>query len=64
MQGPTKKCWRDLCELCEEASVEQDPKKFYAQVYALVREIDRLLQEKELRFKQGSPSVTSRRPTA
>ena len=34
-------------ELCQQASVEQDPKK----LMILIAEIDRLLQEKEQRLK-------------
>jgi hypothetical protein len=40
MQGKEKERW---FKLCEQASTEQDPK----QLSVLVKEIDRLLQEKQ-----------------
>jgi hypothetical protein len=36
-------------ELCQQAAVEQDPKK----LMALLTEINRLLEEKEQRLKSG-----------
>lgn len=41
VKGENKKCWKQLCEL---AAVEQDPKR----LMALVEEITRVLDEKEL----------------
>ena len=38
-------------ELCQQASVEQDPEK----LMELVREINRLLDEKEQRLRRESP---------
>lgn len=46
MQGEIKQCWRDLCE---RAINEQDPNKFFA----IVREINVLLEVKGGRFKQS-----------
>lgn len=43
MIGRNKERWR---ELCEQASVEQDPEK----LLNLVREINRLLEEKQARL--------------
>ena len=43
MIGNTKERWR---ELCEQASVEQDPKK----LLELVKEINQLLEEKKIRL--------------
>jgi len=43
MIGRNKERWR---ELCEEASLEQDPEK----LLNLVREINRLLEEKQARL--------------
>ena len=48
MQGPIKERWR---ELCEQAVIEQDPTK----LTELSKEIDRLLFEKEARFKGVRP---------
>lgn len=45
MQNETKELWYQLCQL---AAIEQDPGK----LLELVREIDRLLAEKEERLKQ------------
>jgi hypothetical protein len=43
-------------ELCQQAAVEQDPKR----LMALVEEINRLLQEKEQRLKSSrGPSALS-----
>jgi hypothetical protein len=48
-----KKHWM---ELCQQAAVEQDPKR----LMALVEEINRLLQEKEQRLKSSrGPSALS-----
>ena len=41
--------------LCEQAANEQDPDK----LMELVREINRLLEEKELRLKQESQTAKS-----
>jgi hypothetical protein len=48
MQGPSKERWKVLCE---QASVEQDPEK----LHQLVKEINDLLEAKEIRLK-GNPS--------
>jgi hypothetical protein len=45
MIGKTKERWQ---ELCEQAANEQDPKK----LMALVKEINRLLEEKQARLKK------------
>ena len=47
MKGEKLEQWRLLCEL---AAVEQDPEK----LLALVKEINRLLDEKEKRLRQKS----------
>jgi hypothetical protein len=47
--GQNRERWR---ELCEQASTEQDPDK----LRELVREINRLLEEKEARLKGHSTS--------
>lgn len=52
MQGETKERWQ---ELCEQAAVEQDPKK----LLALTGEINRLLLEKEERLKDFRSSHKS-----
>jgi len=44
VRGPVKERWT---ELCEQAAVEQDPKK----LYELIAEINRLLGEKYDRLK-------------
>ena len=44
MQGPVKERWK---ELCEQAAVEQNPKK----LWELIAEINRLLEEKYNRLK-------------
>ena len=46
MQGKTGNEWR---ELCERVAVERDPKK----LLELVREINRMLEEKEQRLAQA-----------
>lgn len=43
MQGPTREKWE---ELCQQAAVEQDPKK----LLELVTKINRLLTEKQQRL--------------
>ena len=43
MQGPTRERWQ---ELCAQAAEEQDPEK----LLELVKEINRLLEEKEQRL--------------
>lgn len=48
MQGKEKERW---FKLCEQASTEQDPK----QLSVLVKEIDRLLQEKQDQLKARNP---------
>jgi hypothetical protein len=50
MQGENKERWR---ELCEQAAVEQDP----AKLHELVKEINRLLDEKEVRLKRNQPKT-------
>ena len=47
-----KQHWR---ELCEQAAFEQDPDK----LLALVREINRQLEEKEERLRSAQPWDTS-----
>jgi hypothetical protein len=48
--------WKELCEL---ASVEQDPQKFME----LITEIDQLLEEKQNRLKQsGEPKSPDKIP--
>lgn len=47
MKGEQKEYWMHLCE---QAAKEQDPDK----LMELVREINRLLEEKERRLKRGS----------
>lgn len=49
MQGPFKARW---VELCEQAAVEQDPGK----LLELIREINRLLREKQDRLENKSKS--------
>jgi hypothetical protein len=48
MKGETKERW---VVLCEQASVEEDPDK----LHELVREINRLLAEKDARLKRKAP---------
>ena len=45
MQGNAKERW---LELCEEAATEQDT----AKLYALIHEINRLLEDKRLRLNR------------
>lgn len=45
MQGETKERWQ---RLCEQASSEQDPDR----LMVLIREIDKLLADKEQRLQQ------------
>jgi hypothetical protein len=45
MQGETRERWQMLCE---QAAVEQDPKR----LMLLISEISRLLEEKEKRLQQ------------
>jgi hypothetical protein len=47
LQGKVKERWR---ELCEQAAIEQDPRK----LSELVAEIDLLLEEKQNRLSQAS----------
>lgn len=51
MQGPTRELWQ---ELCAQAADEQDPER----LLELVKEINRLLEEKEQRLPKA------RRPPA
>lgn len=51
MEGPAKERWLELCEL---AAIEQDRDK----LLALMREINRLLEEKEQRLKAKKPINT------
>jgi hypothetical protein len=48
MIGKNRERWQ---ELCEQAAKEQDPKK----LHELVREINKLLEEKQARLK-GPPA--------
>ena len=50
MQGANKERWKVLCE---QAAVEQDPKK----LHELIREINELLEAKEARLKGSSPKT-------
>jgi hypothetical protein len=50
MQGPNKERWKVLCE---QAAVEQDPKK----LHELIKEINDLLEAKEARLKGNSPKT-------
>lgn len=52
MQGQTKESWRALCE---QAAREQDVDK----LLELVRQINRLLDEKEERLRASQPHQTS-----
>jgi hypothetical protein len=45
MKGESRELWR---QYCEQAAVEQDPKK----LLELVKEINRLLEEKEQRLSR------------
>jgi len=47
MRGETLEQWRRLCEL---AAIEQDPER----LLTLVKEINRLLDEKEKRLREKS----------
>ena len=49
MQGPVKERWQILCE---QAANEQDPQK----LMDLVREINRLLEEKQKRLTESGMS--------
>jgi hypothetical protein len=49
MQGANKERWKVLCE---QAAIEQDPKK----LHELIREINDLLEAKEARLKNNSPT--------
>jgi hypothetical protein len=49
VQDGNKERWRLLCE---QASVEQDPEK----LHELIKEINRLLDEKSSRLKGGTPA--------
>ena len=53
MKGERREYWMHLCE---QAANEQDPDK----LMELVREINRLLEEKEARLKQESQATKSR----
>ena len=52
MKGEKLEQWRQLCEL---AAIEQDPER----LIALVREINRLLEEKEQRLKPQQPTSSN-----
>ena len=49
MQGKVKEEW---LLMCEQAAIEQDSEK----LMALITEINRMLDEKELRLKGGKPA--------
>jgi hypothetical protein len=49
MQGQTEQTWR---KLCERAVIEKDPDK----LLQLVKEINRLLNEKEARLQSAQTS--------
>jgi hypothetical protein len=49
MQGANKERWKVLCE---QAAIEQDPKK----LHELITEINDLLEAKEARLKNNSPT--------
>ena len=51
MQGANKERWR---ELCEQAAVEQDPKK----LLELTKQINELLEAKQGRLSRDTPPVT------
>jgi hypothetical protein len=51
VQGANKERWR---ELCEQASVEQDPKK----LLELTKEINDLLARKQGRLSHDTPPAT------
>ena len=51
MRGKTKELWE---QFCERAAVEQDPEK----LVQLVKEINRMLEEKETRLKQRDEERT------
>ena len=53
MQGETKELWK---KLCEEASIEQDSDR----LVQLVQEINRLIEEKQLRLKNDEQSTARR----
>jgi hypothetical protein len=48
VKGNVKERWRDLCE---QAALEQDPRK----LSELVAEIDRLLEDKQNRLNESVP---------
>ena len=50
MQGRDKELWQ---ELCERAAIEQDPNK----LLELIKEINRLLEEREQRLKAGQQNL-------
>jgi hypothetical protein len=52
VQGANKELWR---ELCEQAAVEQDPKK----LLELTKQINELLEAKQGRLNRATPSVTT-----
>jgi hypothetical protein len=52
LKGERKEYWMHLCE---QAANEQDPDK----LMELVKEINRLLEEKELRLKRDSAASSS-----
>lgn len=52
MQGKVKEEWM---QMCERAAIEQDSEK----LMALVREINRMLDEKDQRLKSDQPAKAS-----
>lgn len=54
MTGDEDKKWRDLCE---QAQTEQDPKK----LIELIKEINRLLQEREVRLRDARLNEAGRK---
>jgi hypothetical protein len=54
MQGETKERWQ---RLCEQAASEQDPER----LIVLVREIEKLLADKEQRLRHAKESIEGER---
>jgi hypothetical protein len=52
MQGEQRERWQ---QLCQQASIEQDPRR----LMELIREINRLLEEKEQRLNRQKPDSQS-----
>ena len=57
MRGETKERWKELCEL---ATIEQDPEK----LFELIREVNRLLEEKRARVSERAPDNGAQAKTA